>query len=136
MKAIRRFIVRTHLPEEISGLSRLAANLRWSWHPQTQALFRDLDPAAWEELGHDPVALLGSFDRRRLTVLASDAELVQRVQQAADDLDRYLDEDRWYQQEFSAGQAPSSIAYFSPSSASLLCCPSTPGAWASWPVTT
>ena len=114
MKAIRRFIVRTHVPEEISGLSRLAANLRWSWHPQTQALFRDLDPAAWEELGHDPVALLGSFDRQRLTELAADSQLVQRVQEAAADLDRYLSEDRWYQNEFSAGQAPSSIAYFSP----------------------
>ncbi|MCY1157918.1 MAG: glycosyltransferase family 1 protein [Citricoccus sp.] len=115
MKAIRRFTVRTHLPESIAGLSRLATNLRWSWHPQTKALFRDLDPEAWYELNQDPVALLGSFDRSRLTELAADESIVQRVAAATRDLDRYLSEDRWFQHEVSGVEpAPRPIAYFSP----------------------
>ncbi|HEY4615570.1 MAG TPA: alpha-glucan family phosphorylase, partial [Citricoccus sp.] len=115
MKAIRRFTVRTHLPDSIAGLSRLATNLRWSWHQQTKDLFRDLDPVAWEELNQDPVALLGSFDRTRLSQLAADESIVQRVAAATEDLDRYLTEDRWFQHE-SAGldPAPRPIAYFSP----------------------
>ncbi|MGD6980967.1 MULTISPECIES: alpha-glucan family phosphorylase [Citricoccus] len=115
MKAIRRFTVRTHLPESIAGLSRLATNLRWSWHPQTKALFRDLDPQAWDELNQDPVALLGSFDRARLTELAADESIVQRVAAATRDLDRYLSEDRWFQHEVAGVEpAPRPIAYFSP----------------------
>ncbi|MEV4902947.1 alpha-glucan family phosphorylase [Citricoccus sp. NPDC055426] len=122
MKAIRRFTVRTRLPESIAGLSRLATNLRWSWHPVTRDLFRDLDPQAWSELNQDPVALLGSFDRRRLTELAVDESIVARVQEATADLDRYLSEDRWFQQDYwgsetgagRSGTAPRPIAYFSP----------------------
>jgi starch phosphorylase len=115
VKAIRRFTVRTHLPESIAGLSRLATNLRWSWHPQTKALFRDLDPEAWYELNQDPVALLGSFDRARLTELAADESIVQRVAAATQDLDRYLSEDRWFQHEVAGVEpAPRPIAYFSP----------------------
>jgi starch phosphorylase len=115
VKAIRRFTVRTHLPESIAGLSRLATNLRWSWHPQTKALFRDLDPEAWYELNQDPVALLGSFDRARLTELAADESIVQRVAAATRDLDRYLSEDRWFQHEVAGVEpAPRPIAYFSP----------------------
>ncbi|VXA91301.1 Glycogen phosphorylase [Citricoccus sp. K5] len=122
VKAIRRFTVRTHLPESIAGLSRLATNLRWSWHPQTKELFRDLDPQAWSESNQDPVALLGSFDRHRLTELAADAQIVARVQDATADLDRYLTEDRWFQQDFVGASdgpggdihTPRPIAYFSP----------------------
>ncbi len=115
MKAIRRFTVRTHLPQPIAGLSHLATNLRWSWHPQTKALFRDLDPEAWQELNQDPVALLGSFDRARLAELAADESIVQRVAAATEDLERYLSEDRWFQHEVAGVEpAPRPIAYFSP----------------------
>ncbi|MFC7401979.1 alpha-glucan family phosphorylase [Citricoccus sp. GCM10030269] len=123
MKAIRRFTVRTHLPESIAGLNRLATNLRWSWHPATKELFRDLDPVAWAELNEDPVALLGSFDRQKLAELADDTAFVARVHEATADLDRYLTEDRWFQQDSRerGGGADGSgdgsarpIAYFSP----------------------
>ena len=40
MKAIRRFTVRTVLPESLNALEELAANLRWSWHQPTLELFR------------------------------------------------------------------------------------------------
>ena len=32
------------LPERISGLGPLAANLWWSWEPLAESLYRDLDP--------------------------------------------------------------------------------------------
>ena len=79
VKAIRRFTVRTVLPESIAPLARLAGNLRWSWHRPTQQLFEQLDPKAWVEVGQDPVALLGSFTRERLRELAADQHVVTRV---------------------------------------------------------
>ncbi|MGX5718182.1 alpha-glucan family phosphorylase [Arthrobacter sp. MAHUQ-56] len=112
MKAIRRFTVRTVLPEPIRPLARLASNLRWSWHRPTRELFAGLNPRLWEESGQDPVGFLGMVSREEFQQLAADQSVVDRVRAAEDDLDRYLDEPRWYQG--LGPDAPASIAYFSP----------------------
>jgi len=39
VKAIRRFTVRTVLPEALAPLGELALNLRWCWDTATQQLF-------------------------------------------------------------------------------------------------
>ncbi|WP_181762568.1 alpha-glucan family phosphorylase [Pseudarthrobacter sp. B4EP4b] len=112
MKAIRRFTVRTVLPEPIRPLARLASNLRWSWHRPTRELFAGLNPRLWTESGEDPVGFLGLVSREELQQLAADQSVVERVRAAEEDLDRYLEEPRWYQ---SLGpDAPAAIAYFSP----------------------
>jgi starch phosphorylase len=112
VKAIRRFTVRTVLPESIRPLARLATNLRWSWHRPTRELFEELNPGLWAESGHDPVSFLGLVSREDLQCLAADQDVVKRVHAAAEDLDRYLEQPRWYQ-SLPPG-APSCIAYFSP----------------------
>ncbi|MBT2551589.1 alpha-glucan family phosphorylase [Arthrobacter sp. ISL-5] len=112
MKAIRRITVRTVLPAPIAPLARLATNLRWSWHLPTRQLFAGLDAEVWEDSKHDPVTFLGSVTRERLQQLAQDPAVVARVASAAEDLDRYLEEPRWYQGLSEA--APKCIAYFSP----------------------
>ncbi|MFF1798477.1 DUF3417 domain-containing protein, partial [Kitasatospora sp. NPDC058263] len=66
MKAIRRFTVRTVLPEQLQPLHELALNLRWSWHPETRDLFRSVDPEVWAATGEDPVRLLGEVPAARL----------------------------------------------------------------------
>ncbi len=112
VKAIKRFTVRTVLPESISGLSDLAGNLRWSWHLPTQRLFESIDPLLWERSRQDPNAFLGALSRERLEELAADESVVERTRELADNLDTYLHGERWYQ---SLGEsAPGSIAYFSP----------------------
>ena len=73
MKAIRRFSVRTTLPESLTGLRELAVNLRWSWHPETRALFESIDEDLWRSTGYDPVRLLGEVDPDRLEELAAGA---------------------------------------------------------------
>ncbi|MEV7636368.1 alpha-glucan family phosphorylase [Pseudarthrobacter enclensis] len=112
MKAIRRFTVRTVLPEPIRPLARLASNLRWSWHRPTRELFAGLHPALWEESGQDPVGFLGMISREELQRLATNQAVVEKVRAAEEDLDRYLEEPRWYQG--LGPDAPASIAYFSP----------------------
>jgi starch phosphorylase len=112
VKAIRRFTVRTVLPEPIRPLARLATNLRWSWHRPTRELFEGLNPKVWAESGNDPVSFLGLVGREEMHRLATDPNVVARVQAAAEDLDRYLQEPRWYQS--LGNDAPASIAYFSP----------------------
>ena len=39
----------------------LARNLWWSWDQDARSLFRDLDPARWRELDHNPIALLSEM---------------------------------------------------------------------------
>jgi starch phosphorylase len=111
VKAIRRFTVRTVLPEPLAALDELAMNLRWSWHPDSRDLFASIDPEIWETVGHDPVRLLGAVSPDRLTALAKDRRFRRRLQDAADDLNEYLTGRRWYQ---TLEDAPASIAYFSP----------------------
>ncbi len=111
MKAIRRFTVRTVLPEALTALADLATNLRWSWHEPTRRLFADIAPEVWEEIGHDPIGLLGAVEPARLAELAEDPVFVARANELRGDLERYLTEPRWYQ---SLLNAPESIAYFSP----------------------
>ena len=95
MKAIRRFTVRTVLPESIASVGALAANLRWSWHKPTRDLFRDMDHATWTLLGHDPVGLLGEIDPARLAELALDTDFVNRANALARDLEQYIAEPLW-----------------------------------------
>ncbi len=112
MRAIRRFTVRPVLPDPLSALGELAGNLRWSWHPPAQDVFAEVDPELWESTGRDPVRLLGAVGKARLEELAGDPGFLDRLRVAAEDLDRYLSEDRWYQRR--GGEGPRSIAYFSP----------------------
>ncbi|HWJ08817.1 MAG TPA: DUF3417 domain-containing protein, partial [Nocardioides sp.] len=116
MRAIRRFTVRPVLPDALAALGELAANLRWSWHPPTQALFEEIDPELW--LGvRDPLRLLGEVPAERWAALAADESYVARVAEVRADLASYLTGERWFQRAAAAepdGTWPASIAYFSP----------------------
>ncbi len=118
MKAIRRFTVRTVLPEQLQPLHELALNLRWSWHPETRELFRSVDPGVWEAVGEDPVRLLGEVPAARLAQLAADRRFLRRLGDLGDDLHDYLSAPRWYQSAQPPGDGrgplPAAIAYFSP----------------------
>jgi len=116
VKAIRRFSVRTVLPESISALGELASNLRWSWHPATRDLFSEIDPKRWAKVGKDPTAMLSALSADELKKLSSDETFVGKVHAAIRDLAAYLSEPRWYQgwADQVEGGAPAAIAYFSP----------------------
>ena len=111
MRALRRFTVRAQLPEPLAPLETLATNLRWTWHQPTQDLFASLDERTWAAVNSDPVRLLGEIAPRRLSTLATDETVVARTAALAQDLRRYLDEPRWYQQH--SNRLPGAIAYFS-----------------------
>ena len=86
VRAIRRFTVRTVLPEQLAALDELAQNLRWSWHAPTRELFASIDPELWSDVRGDPVALLAALGSERLTALAASDEFTARVRAASDDL--------------------------------------------------
>ncbi|MFN8590732.1 MAG: alpha-glucan family phosphorylase [Thermomicrobiales bacterium] len=62
------------LPERISGLGPLAENLWWSWHPEAESLYRQLDPILFDSVEENPVILLRDVDQKRLREAATNPE--------------------------------------------------------------
>jgi starch phosphorylase len=63
-----------NIPERISGLSELAYNLWWSWHPAARMLFKMLNRIIWKESGHNPVKMLRELPREVLESAVNDQE--------------------------------------------------------------
>src|SRR6516225_2318176 len=54
------------IPGALARLPELAANLFFSWHRPTRALFEDLDSPLWEQTGGNPRLLLRCVEQRNL----------------------------------------------------------------------
>ena len=71
--------VKSHVPAELEKLSELAHNIWWSWNYEATELFKDLDPALWKEVGHNPVLLLERMSYAKLEALANDKVILKRM---------------------------------------------------------
>jgi starch phosphorylase len=80
----------SRLPAELEVLARIAYDYAWSWDPDGDALFGDVDPDRWVACAGNPVRLLQEASAQRLAAAAADAALLER----ADALDRRLSEHR------------------------------------------
>jgi len=113
VKPIQTFNVVPSLPAPLEGLRRLAYNLRWSWNHDTIELFRRLDRELWEEIGHNPVLLLGRVEQARLEAAAADAGFLAHLERTLADLEHYLSAElTWFAQADSSWKGPL-VAYFS-----------------------
>jgi glycogen phosphorylase len=67
------------LPPPLRPLARVAYDLRWSWLPGGEEVFRAVSPERWTRCDHNPVRLLGEAGARALERAAADADLVRRA---------------------------------------------------------
>jgi starch phosphorylase len=103
------------LPEVLKPLGDLARNLRWSWHSDTEDLFRSVDPELWQSSGGDPIRLLADVPVERLQALSADKKFLKNLRVVQADLAEYLNGDLWYQSYAAENPtAPKGIGYFSP----------------------
>jgi len=103
----------TPVPPRISRLRELAFNIWWSWHPEAQELFRQIDPELWEQDYHNPVDFLRDVRERRLVAAAEDAAYLQHYDQVLISLDRYVAaQDTWFARTYPESKSDT-IAYFS-----------------------
>jgi starch phosphorylase len=91
----------------------LARNLWWSWDHDTSSLFRDLDPARWRELNHNPVSLLSEIPLAGIERRAREAVLHSRINYAYRRQREYLGEERTWGARHAAILRPRPVAYFS-----------------------
>jgi starch phosphorylase len=91
----------------------LARNLWWSWDHNSSSLFLDLDPARWNDLNHNPVALLSEIPLAKLETRAAELMLHSRVNYAYRRMLEYLDDDRTWGTRHAGVLRPHPVAYFS-----------------------
>jgi len=91
----------------------LARNLWWSWDHNSSSLFLDLDPARWNELNHNPIALLGEMPLAKLETRAAELMLHSRVNYAYRRMLEYLEADRTWGTRHAGVLRPHPVAYFS-----------------------
>ncbi|HEY3971789.1 MAG TPA: alpha-glucan family phosphorylase [Candidatus Sulfotelmatobacter sp.] len=91
----------------------LARNLWWSWDHNSSSLFLDLDPARWNELNHNPVALLAELPLAKLEARAAEIMLHSRVNYAYRRMLEYLEADLTWGAKNAGVLRPHPVAYFS-----------------------
>ncbi|MBS3821311.1 MAG: alpha-glucan family phosphorylase [Planctomycetes bacterium] len=111
MRPLRTFTVEPALPEKLSPLLEIARNLWWCWRGEALELFRRLDPQLWEQLYHNPVAVLGAISQDRLQRLARDEGFISHLLRVYSQLEYYLTNDGWWPKTYGPSDKPI-IAYF------------------------
>jgi starch phosphorylase len=94
-------------------LCALAQNLWWSWDHEATALFRDLDPAMWREVGHNPVALLQRIEIDELDERATELVLHSRINYTYRRMQEYLASTRTWGAQHAGVLWARPVAYFS-----------------------
>ena len=119
MRPTHQFTVTSEIPDSLSALPRLAANLHWAWDRELAAVFDRIDgrdhDQTWRRTGQHPADLVRRTDPSRWIELAANVDFVEQVRAADRRLDDVLAGSAWFQEREAHGGSPlRSIAYFSP----------------------
>src|ERR1700726_4971377 len=78
------------IPGSLARLPELASNLFFSWHRPTRALFEDLEPELWLQVGGNPRLMLRCINQENLDRFAADRIYLERYRQVIESFDAYL----------------------------------------------
>ncbi len=112
LKYTHSFEVVRELPEQLKPLRTLAYNFWWTWHHETQALFREVDRDLWEEVGHNPVELINHLSTARQSRLLEDDVFLSRLNICAKELDDYMTGPTWFDEKHPGMRNETLVAYF------------------------
>ena len=71
--------IKSTLPKELKCLDELAHNMWWAWNYEARELWKSLDKDLYEEVGHNPVMLLGRLSYERKEAIVKDKTIMERV---------------------------------------------------------
>lgn len=117
MLPTHQFTVTSEIPESLSALPKLAANLHWAWDRELASVFDRVDEQqgdrCWRRTGQHPTDLIRRTTARRWQELAGDGSFVRHVSDAAARLDNAISGPSWFGDR-ADDSALRSVAYFSP----------------------
>lgn len=103
----------TPIPRRIARLRELAYNLWWSWHPEAQDLYWQIDRDLWELVYHNPVKFLREVRQRRLDQAAGNPAYLRQFDAVISHFDAYMNASETWFTTHAAQVHDQSIAYFS-----------------------
>ena len=75
------------IPASLARLPELARNLFFSWHRPTRALFEDLEPELWQQVGGNLLLMLRCINQENLDRAAGDRIYLERYRQVVESFD-------------------------------------------------
>jgi glycogen phosphorylase len=110
---VGRMAVFPTIPARFERLHELAYNLWWTWTPEAQQLYAEIDPDLWERTEHNAVKMLLDVGEQRLKALSVDAGFLAHYDAVLASFDAYLHpKDTWFSRTYPEA-ADKTIAYFS-----------------------
>ena len=101
------------LNELVAGINKLARNLWWSWDQEAQDLFSQLSPRGWQNLFHNPVAVLHEVSEYELRVHLQETEFADQVRSVLHDFNHYLSDNNTWSHQHAPALHKNPVAYFS-----------------------
>lgn len=99
--------------ELAAGLNRVARNLWWTWDQGAQEVFQELSPRGWQNLYHNPVAILHEVSDYELRTRLQDPEFCESVRRVLGSFEAYMGEKKTWGREHAPGLLERPVAYFS-----------------------
>jgi len=101
------------LPRRLERMSELACNMWWSWHPEAQELFEEIDPVLWESVYHNPVKFLRQVKRKALNAAVHSRKVLELYDRTLSAFDEYMQATRPWYARTHPDRPNHTIAYFS-----------------------
>ena len=83
--------IKSTLPAELKCLDELAHNMWWAWNYEARDMWKSLDKDLYEEVGHNPVMLLGRLSYERKEAIVKDKAIMERVKAVYKKFREYMD---------------------------------------------
>ena len=83
--------VKSTLPAELKCLDELAHNMWWAWNYEARYMWKSLDKALYDEVGHNPVMLLDRLSYERKEAIVKDKAIMERVKAVYKKFREYMD---------------------------------------------
>ena len=101
------------LPRRIKRLGELAYNLWWTWNPEAQRLFIQIDRALWERTNHNPIRFLDRIQRAQLNAVTQNHYYLENYDRIFEEYDNYMNTDDTWCSRHHPEYNHRPIAYFS-----------------------
>ena len=85
-------MVEKRLPSRLAALETISRNLWWSWTQDARDLFESIDPALWNKVDRNPIALIDKLPIERINELEKDKQFLARLDNVAAQLEAYMTE--------------------------------------------